>query len=125
MDPFLGQVLDRLQRETGEQFGIQQSRLGDQAASSGAFGGSRHAVRESEMASNLQEQLADQQAQLLSRGYQQALGQYGQDLGRAMGGQQQLAGLAGAGQEGVLTGAQAQAAAGADTRCIQRQDRAR
>lgn len=57
--------------------------IGDQAITSGAFGGSRHGVAEGVAAAENARQMGDMSAQLRSDGYNQAANMMGSDLNRA------------------------------------------
>ena len=72
MDPYMEDVIAQTQADIGRQGQIQAQNIGAQAVRGGAFGGSRQAVAEQELARNVMEQQARTGAQLRSQGYQQA-----------------------------------------------------
>jgi hypothetical protein len=86
---------DVLQRQALDQFDVQMEGIGDIAAQAGAFGGSRHGVLESEAYGDISQRLGDIEA----GSYAQAL-QAAQNQQRMLGtAGQQLASLAGQGQQ--------------------------
>ena len=68
-DPFVEQVIDVTQQDIGRQGALERQRMGAQAVQSGAFGGSRQAVADQEIARNVMEQQARTGAQLRSAAY--------------------------------------------------------
>jgi hypothetical protein len=74
--PFYNQYVEDVigvtQRDIARQGDIERGRIGAQAAQAGAFGGSRQAVAEQELARNVMEQQARTGAQLRSQAYEQA-----------------------------------------------------
>ena len=72
MDPFTESVIAQTQADIARQGAIQQGNIGARAASAGAFGGSRQAVAEQELARNVMDQQARTGAQLRSQGFAQA-----------------------------------------------------
>ena len=65
-DPFVEDVIDTTQRDIARQGDIERARINAQAVQAGAFGGSRQAVAEQELARNVAEQQARTGAQLRS-----------------------------------------------------------
>ena len=132
-DPFVEEVVSTTQADLAQQANIERARIGGQAVQAGAFGGSRQAVAEQELARNLSEQQARVGAQLRSQAYQQAqtnaqnafesamsrgqsaaqiFGQLGQGLGSL--GQ----GIMGAGTSQMAAGEAAQAAGARDVNTL-------
>ena len=69
---YVEDVIDVAQRDIARQGDIERGRIGAQAVGAGAFGGSRQAVAEQELARNVMEQQARTGAQLRSQAYEQA-----------------------------------------------------
>jgi hypothetical protein len=76
MSPYVQGVIAKQQREAQRSADIASTRRGAQAASAGAFGGSRQAIENAEAARNLQTQLGDIEAQGLQDAYKQAQAQF-------------------------------------------------
>ena len=76
MNPYISNVLDRAQKRAQDRYTAQRSRIGLQAARSGAFGGARQGVQEALAARDIEEQLQDIEAEQLARGYGQAVQTY-------------------------------------------------
>ena len=72
MSPFTEDVIATTQADIARQGQMQRANIGAQAAGSGAFGGSRQAIAEQELARNIMDQQARTGAQLRSQGFQQA-----------------------------------------------------
>tara|TARA_Y100001938_G_scaffold145683_1_gene222878 strand:- start:615 stop:1709 length:1095 start_codon:yes stop_codon:yes gene_type:complete len=72
MSPFTEDVIAATQADIARQGQMQQNQIGGRAVASGAFGGSRQAVAEQELARNVMDQQARTGAQLRSQGFQQA-----------------------------------------------------
>jgi len=72
MDPFMEDTIAATQRDIARQGDIQRTNIGANAVSQGAFGGSRQAVAEQELARNVMDQQARTGAQLRSQGFAQA-----------------------------------------------------
>ena len=106
MNPYEEQVVQQAMRDIAREGQIREQGLQAQAAASGAFGGSRQAIAEQELARNVMEQQARTGGQLRSAGYQQASQQAQQAFEQAR--QRQLAGAAQLGQFGQGIGALAQ-----------------
>jgi len=100
MSPYMQNVVDVQQREAQRQADIARTQRGAQAASLGAFGGSRQAIMEAEAARNLATQKGDIQAAGLQSAFQQAQQAYQTDAARRL--QAQLANQ----QAGLTTGQQ-------------------
>ena len=77
MNPYEQGVIDIAKRQKGVDYAKQQNELNRQAAASGAFGGSRQAMQQSQAAKDYQQQLQDLETQGLSQAYQQGMQQYG------------------------------------------------
>ena len=88
MSPYLQNVVDIQQREAQRQGDIAGTQLASQATKSGAFGGGRQAIMESEAARNLAQQKGDIQAKGLQSSYEQAQAQFNADQARRMQAQQ-------------------------------------
>lgn len=72
MDPYTEDVIARTQQDIAEKGQQQQMQAQAQAVGSGAFGGSRQAVLQGQIAGDVMEQQARTGAQLRSAGFQQA-----------------------------------------------------
>ena len=72
MNPFLEDVIQKQYEDIAFEGAKQQAQLGASAAGQGAFGGSRQAVLQGEIAANIADQQARTGAQLRSAGFQQA-----------------------------------------------------
>ena len=72
MDPFIEDVIQQQYKDIARQGDIAQQTIGAQAAKSGAFGGSRQGIVESELGRNVLEQQARTGSALRSAGFQQA-----------------------------------------------------
>ncbi len=72
MDPYTEDVIATTQADIARQGAMQQNQLGASAAGAGAFGGSRQAVAQGEIARNVMDQQARTGAQLRSQGFAQA-----------------------------------------------------
>ena len=103
MDPYTDEVINRAQADIQRQGDVAQQQIGAQAASSGAFGGSRQAVAEQELQRNLSDQMARTSAGLRSQGYQQAQNMAQQAFGDQMACQQNAAQLFGQVGQGLGT----------------------
>lgn len=146
MNPYLQSALQPQIEEARRQAEITRQQQAGRMAKAGAFGGSRQAIMESELARNLQQNLANITGQGYSTAYQQAQSafeadqrrkaaaeaaseasrQYGAGYGveglkGALTAAQQQAGLAQAGQQAGLRGLEAQMAGGAAQRDIESQ----
>ena len=73
MSPFQTEVIDRAIADIGRAGDIQRQGLAARALQSGAFGGSRQAIAESELGRNILERQANVAAQLRDKGFGQAL----------------------------------------------------
>jgi len=76
MSPYMQNVVNTQQREAARQSQIQRNQNQAQAASQGAFGGSRQAIVEAERQRNLGTQLGDIQGAGLQQAYGQGMGQF-------------------------------------------------
>ena len=103
INPFTEDVIAATQADIARQGAIQQGNIGARAASAGAFGGSRQAIAEQELARNVMDQQARTGSQLRSQGFQQAQ-QLAQQAATQRA-QQQLAQAQLTGQLGRTTGA--------------------
>jgi hypothetical protein len=72
MDPYTEDVIATTQADIARQGAMQQNQLGAGAVGAGAFGGSRQAVAQGEIARNVMDQQARTGAQLRSQGFAQA-----------------------------------------------------
>jgi len=88
MSPYMQNVVDIQQREAQRQGDIAGTQLASQATKSGAFGGGRQAIMQSEAARNLAQQKGDIQARGLQSSYEQAQNQFNADQARRMQAQQ-------------------------------------
>lgn len=118
MSPYQQQVIDVTLEEFDRNRAMQEQRIADQAYASGAFGGGRQGVLESEFRTGSDRERAAIQAQLLQQGYGQAQQLAAQRFGQQQGLAQLLPGLqkqdvGTLGQLGALNQAQRQAEADA------------
>ncbi len=114
MSPYQQQVIDTTLEEFDRQRAMQEQRISDQAVASGAFGGGRQGVLESEFRTGSDRDRALLNAQLLQQGFGQAQGlaaqRFGQQTGLAsMLPQLQRADVSTLGQLGALDRGLAQA----------------
>lgn len=82
MSPYMQSVVDIQKREADRDFGKQLLDINSRAAKSSAFGGSRHALVESEARRDLSQRLGDLQAQGLQSAFTNAQGQFNADMSR-------------------------------------------
>ena len=73
MSPYQTEVIDRAMADIGRAGEIQRRGIGAKAVGSGAFGGSRQAIAESELGRNVLDRQANIAAQLRNQGFGQAL----------------------------------------------------
>ena len=114
MSPYQQQVIDTTLRDFDRQAQVQEQRIRDQAAASGAFGGGRQAALEAEFRAGSDRERALLQAGLLQQGFGQAQQLAAQRFGQQQGLAQLLPGLqrqdvGTLGQLGALNQAQQQA----------------
>ncbi|MFM2134407.1 MAG: hypothetical protein RL156_1688 [Bacteroidota bacterium] len=146
MNPYLQAALNPQLEEARRQAEIQRAQQAGRLTKAGAFGGSRQAIMESELARNLQQNLANITGQGYNQAYQQAANQFQADQARKAAAQQateasrqfgstfgmqglqgalqaqtQRANLAQAGQAAGLRNIEAQLGAGAQQRDIESQ----
>ena len=105
MDPYLEDVVQQQYADIAEQGAIQQNQLGASAVGSGAFGGSRQAVAQGQIAGDVLKQQARTGSQLRSAGFSQA-NQLANQAAQQQLQQAQMMGALGQGAAGL--GAQAQ-----------------
>ena len=82
MSPFTEAVLDPAIRDIEERAARQRLALGQQAARTGSFGGSRQAIAESELERGTQRNISEESARLRNQAYNQALTQFREDQTR-------------------------------------------
>lgn len=99
MDPFMEDVIQQQYADIAEQGELQKNRAKAQAVGSGARGGSRAALQQAKIASDVADQQARTGSQLRSAGFQQA-----QNLAQLQAAQKASQGLAQAGQYGQQAG---------------------
>jgi hypothetical protein len=92
MSPFTSSVIDEVGKDIMRQTTMQQNMLGSQAATAGAFGGSRAGIAQGEIGRAGLDAFADASAKLREAGFMNAQNLVGQRSG-------QLANLAGLGQQ--------------------------
>jgi len=114
MSPYQSQVMDAALAEFDRNAQIQQQQIADQAVASGAFGGGREGVMQSEYQAGSDRNRAALQAELLQQGFGQAQQAAQQNFANQMGLASALPGLQGTdisrlGSLGALNQAQAQA----------------
>ena len=73
MSPYQTEVIDRAMADIGRAGEIQRRGIGAKAVGSGAFGGSRQAIAESELGRNVLDRQANIASQLRNQGFGQAL----------------------------------------------------
>lgn len=93
MNPYIENVLDRLQERNIERYQRQARDIGAQAAAAGAFGGSRAYLASQQAREDLAQQQADTEAQQMAEAYRQAGQLFTSDEAR------RLQGLTTAGQQ--------------------------
>jgi len=84
MSPYMQNVVNAQQKGAQREADIQGQVQGAQAARSGAFGGGRQAIMQSEAARNLASQKSDIQGRGLQAAYDNATNQYNQGFGQNM-----------------------------------------
>ena len=84
MNPYTEQVVNRSLGDLDEARRLQMAQAGANATASGAFGGSRHALREAETNSSFFDQAARTSAGLRQQGFNQAQGMAQQDIANTM-----------------------------------------
>lgn len=82
MSPYMQGVLDPVIRDIEERAARSRLELGQRAARTGAFGGSRQAIAESELERGTQRNIAEESARLRQQAYNQALTQFREDQQR-------------------------------------------
>lgn len=82
MSPYLEGVLDPAIRDIEERAARSRLQLGQQAARTGAFGGSRQAIAESELERGTQRTIGEESARQRQQAYNQALAQFREDQTR-------------------------------------------
>jgi len=113
MSPYESAAVQQAIQDIARAGQIQRQQLGAQAVGQGAFGGSRQAVAEQELARNVLEQQGRTAAQMRAAGYQQAATQAQQAFEAQQARAQQAAQLTGAlGAQGAQAGLSAAQAAG-------------
>ena len=100
MDPFMEDVIARTQADIADKGAQQQLQAQASAAGSGAFGGSRQAILQGQIAADTMDQQARTGAQLRSAGFQQAQNLAQQQANQALR-QAQLTGQLGVSQAGL------------------------
>ena len=100
MNPFTEDVIARTQQDIADKGAQQQLQAQASAAGQGAFGGSRQAVLQGQIAADVMDQQARTGAQLRSKGFQQAQ-QAAQQAAQQQLRQAQLAGQLGVSQAGL------------------------
>ena len=84
MNPFIKSVVEQNLAEINRNADIERLRIGDQARSASGFGGSRHALEESELARNTLDQVAKTTNQGYSDAFTQALQAFTSDQNRKL-----------------------------------------
>lgn len=82
MNPYIQQVIDANAGDIRRQLGIGLSDINQEATQAGAFGGSRHAIRQAELERNASQQMADMSARLRASGFSEATGNVLNNLGQ-------------------------------------------
>jgi hypothetical protein len=78
-NPYYGAVRDNTAREMGRQQAVERASMNDGAQAAGAFGGTRHALLESETRRNQGETMLDYLDRANAAGYENAQGQFERD----------------------------------------------
>ena len=104
MSPYQQAVIDIQKREALRDANKLQQQIGASAVGAGAFGGSRQALQETELARQTGQRLADIQAVGSQQAYQQAMNQLASDRAAALAAGQQFAGLGAQQQQLGLAG---------------------
>ncbi len=122
-DPFVEDVIRATESDIQRQADIERGRIGGSAVQAGAFGGSRQAVAEQELARNAAQQMADTSARLRSAAFtgaqQQAQSAFENQMARGQTAGQIFGQLGqGIGQLGVQQGALGEAAQAAAQRDV-------
>lgn len=107
MNPYVEGVLDPMLRDIADRSAAERLRLGQRAAGSGSFGGSRQAIAEGELERGTQRTMAEESAKQRSAAYMSALDQFRRDQAVIPALYQSALGQLGAGQEQIgrrLTG---------------------
>jgi len=122
-DPFVEDVIRATEADIQRQADIERQRIGSSAVGAGAFGGSRQAVAEQELARNAAQQMADTSARLRSAAFtgaqQQAQSAFENQMARGQTAGQIFGQLGqGIGQLGVQQGALGEAAQAAAQRDV-------
>lgn len=84
MNPYIDNVLNRLQSRATERYGEQSGMRQTAAERAGAYGGSRQGIQDFLAQRELNQQLGDMEAQQLSQAYQNAQGMFTSDQGRVL-----------------------------------------
>ena len=79
MNPYVEGVLDPMLRDIADRSAAERLRLGQRAAGSGSFGGSRQAIAEGELERGTQRTMAEEAAKQRSAAYMSALDQFRKD----------------------------------------------
>jgi len=104
MSPYQQSVIDIQKREALRDANKLQQQIGASAVGAGAFGGSRQALQETELARQTGQRLADIQAVGSQQAYQQAMNQLAADRAASLAAGQQFAGLGAQQQQLGLAG---------------------
>ena len=104
MSPYQQSVIDIQKREALRDANKLQQQIASAAAGAGAYGGSRQALQESELARQTGQRLADIQAVGSQQAYQQAMNQLSADRAASLAAGQQFAGLGAQQQQLGLAG---------------------
>ena len=104
MSPYQQSVIDIQKREALRDANKLQQQIGAAATGAGAYGGSRQALQESELARQTGQRLADIQAVGSQQAYQQAMNQLSADRAASLAAGQQFAGLGAQQQQLGLAG---------------------
>lgn len=84
MNPYIGNVVNTTVNDMARQAQIERGQIGDAAHKAGAFGDMRHGVVEAEYNRDYTDRMAKNVGDLYYRGYDQAAGIFGQDMGRQL-----------------------------------------
>lgn len=112
LNPYTSQVIDQSMQDLDRARLLQQQGINSQAASRGAFGGSRQAIAETENNRNFLDQQARTSAQLRAQGFDNAVTQFQNNNSQRLAAGGQMAQLGAVGQSLGLNAANALSASG-------------
>lgn len=84
MDPYIGKVMDAQRARQEQSFGREMAGIGQLAARTGAFGGSRHGILEARARDNFEQRMNETEASMLSDAYRSGAQIFSSDQARAL-----------------------------------------